>query len=108
MKLVIAIVNKEDSSALVQKLNKAGMMSTKLSTTGGFLRAGNVTLLIGTDDSRVDEVIAIITDCCSKRTQIINSASVLNAEQYFTSLPVEVTVGGATVFVIDVEKFLKV
>lgn len=108
MKLVIAIVNKEDSSALVQKLNKAGFMSTKLSTTGGFLRAGNITLLIGAADERVDEIIGIITDCCSKHTQIINSASVLNAEQYFTSLPVEVTVGGATVFVVDVEKFLKV
>ncbi|MDY4254550.1 MAG: cyclic-di-AMP receptor [Oscillospiraceae bacterium] len=108
MKLVIAIVNKEDSSALVQKLNKSGFMSTKLSTTGGFLRAGNVTLLIGAADERVDEIIGIITDCCSKHTQIINSASVLNAEQYFTSLPVEVTVGGATVFVVDVEKFLKV
>lgn len=108
MKLVIAIVSKEDSSALVQRLNKAGFMSTKLSTTGGFLRAGNVTLLIGTADERVDEVISVITDCCSKHSQIINSASVLNAEQYFTSLPVEVTVGGATVFVIDVEKFLKV
>lgn len=108
MKLVIAIVNKEDSSALVQRLNKSGFMSTKLSTTGGFLRAGNVTLLIGAADERVDEIIGIITDCCSKHTQIINSASVLNAEQYFTSLPVEVTVGGATVFVVDVEKFLKV
>ncbi len=108
MKLVIAIVNKEDSSALVQKLNKSGFMSTKLSTTGGFLRAGNVTLLIGAADERVDEIIGVITDCCSKHTQIINSASVLNAEQYFTSLPVEVTVGGATVFVVDVEKFLKV
>lgn len=108
MKLILAIVNKEDSSFLVQKLNKAGFMSTKLATTGGFLRAGNITLLIGTEEERVDEVIGIITDCCSKHTQIINSASVLNAEQYFTSLPVEVTVGGATVFVIDVDRFIKV
>ena len=108
MKLVIAIVNKDDSSALIQKLNKAGFMSTKLSTTGGFLRAGNITLLIGTEDERVDEISALITECCSKHTQIINSASVLNAEQYFTSLPVEVTVGGATVFVVDVDKFFQV
>lgn len=107
MKLVVAVVNKEDSSALVGKLNKAGFMSTKLSTTGGFLRAGNVTLLIGIEDERVDDCIGIMNECCSKRTQIINTATGNYAEQFFATLPVEITVGGATVFIIDVEKFIK-
>ena len=108
MKLIVAIISKEDSSTVVTRLNKAGLMSTKLSTTGGFLRAGNVTLLIGAEDSRVDEALKIITECCKKHTEIIQSSSIANAEQYFTALPVEITVGGATVFVLDVEKFLKV
>ena len=71
MKLIIAIVNKEDSSKLISNLNKAGFMSTKLSTTGGFLSAGNVTLIIGTEEEKVDDCIKIMEDCCSKRTQMV-------------------------------------
>ncbi len=107
MKLIIAVVNKDDSSLLTSKLNKAGFMSTKLSTTGGFLRAGNVTLLMGVEDEKVDECLAIMEECCSKRTQVVSTAAGNHADQFFTSLPVEITVGGATVFIVDVEKFIK-
>ena len=107
MKLVIAIVNRDDSGDVIHKLNKAGFMSTRLSTTGGFLRAGNVTLLIGTEEEKVDDVIAVLNECCSKRTEIVNTAAGNYAEQFFSTLPVEVTVGGATVFVLDVDRFIK-
>ncbi|MBQ7688190.1 MAG: cyclic-di-AMP receptor [Clostridia bacterium] len=107
MKLIIAIVNRDDSAAVAQRLTKAGFMSTRLSTTGGFLRAGNTTLLIGTDDEKVDDVLAILGECCSKRTEIINTATGNYAEQFFTTLPVEITVGGATVFILNVENFIK-
>lgn len=107
MKLIVAIVNKDDSAELIARLAKAGFMSTKLSTTGGFLRAGNVTLLIGTEEENVDKCIAIMKECCSKRTQVVSTAAGNHADQFFTSLPVEITVGGATVFVVDVEKFIK-
>ena len=107
MKLIIAIVNKDDSSDVTQQLTKAGFMSTKLSTTGGFLRAGNVTLLIGTDEEKVEKVLDILRECCSKRTEIINTTTGNYAEQFFTTLPVEITVGGATVFILDVDRFVK-
>lgn len=107
MKLIIAIVNKDDSADVAQQLTKAGFMSTRLSTTGGFLRAGNTTLLIGTDEEKVEDVLAIFRECCSKRTEIINTATANYAEQFFTTLPVEVTVGGATVFILDVDRFIK-
>ena len=107
MKLIIAIVNKEDSSKLISNLNKAGFMSTKLSTTGGFLSAGNVTLIIGTEEEKVDECIKIMEDCCSKRTQMVSTGAGSHMDQFFTSLPVEITVGGATVFVVDVDRFIK-
>lgn len=107
MKLIIAIVNKDDSSLLASNLSKAGFMSTKLSTTGGFLRAGNVTLLMGVEDEKVDECLGILEECCSKRTQVVSTAAGNHADQFFTSLPVEITVGGATVFIVDVEKFIK-
>lgn len=107
MKLIIAIVNKDDSSQLTVKLNKAGFMSTKLSTTGGFLRVGNVTLLIGVEDEKVDECLKIMEECCSRRTQMVSTAAGNHTDQFFTSLPVEITVGGATVFIVDVDKFIK-
>lgn len=107
MKLIVAIVNKDDSSALNTRLNKGGFMSTKLSTTGGFLRAGNVTFLIGLEADRVDECLEIMEECCSKRSQMVTTAAGHYAEQFFTTLPVEITVGGATVFIVDVERFIK-
>lgn len=107
MKLIIAIVNKDDSAGLTANLSNAGFMSTKLSTTGGFLKAGNVTLLIGVEDEKTDDCIKIIEECCSRRTQMISTAAGNHVDQFFTSLPVEITVGGATVFIVDVEKFIK-
>ena len=107
MKLVIAIVNKEDSGKLTAKLNEAGFMSTKLSTTGGFLKAGNVTFLIGVEADKVESCLDVMRDCCSKRTQMVSTGAGSHMDQFFTSLPVEITVGGATVFVVDVDKFVK-
>ena len=57
MKLIIAIVNRDDASAVTQTLTKNGFSSTRLSTTGGFLMAGNVTLLIGVDEEKVQTAI---------------------------------------------------
>lgn len=107
MKLIIAIVNKEDSSDLIHQLNKANFSSTKLATTGGFLRAGNITLLIGTEEARVEECLDIMRKCCSKHTQLINPASVNYADQVFSPSPVSVTIGGATVFVLEIDQFIK-
>ena len=107
MKLIIAIVNRDDSNDLTHKLNKAGFMSTRLSTTGGFLRAGNITLLIGTEEHNVPKVIEILRECCSQRSEIVTSATGNYSDHCFSSLPVEVKVGGATVFVVDVEQFIK-
>lgn len=107
MKLVIAIVNTADSSQLSSSLTKAGFGVTKLATTGGFLKQGNTTLLIGIDDDRLDEVLAVIKKRAGRRTEMqpIHSASAYPNIMAPTS--VETTVGGATVFVTDVERFEK-
>ena len=60
MKLVLAIVNKDDSGTVSSALTKEGFSVTKLATTGGFLMSGNTTFLVGIDDNRVEEVLAII------------------------------------------------
>ena len=106
MKLVTAIVNKEDSKAVCNELLRSHFYVTRLATTGGFLMAGNMTLMIGTEDERVDDCTACIPKCCKQRTEIVpGTASIgLGLE---SAMPIEVTVGGATVFVTNVERFEK-
>ncbi|MCI6175917.1 cyclic-di-AMP receptor [bacterium] len=106
MKLVTAIVNKEDSKAVCNELLKAKFYVTRLATTGGFLMAGNMTLMIGTEDERVDECIACISKCCKQRTEIVPGTASLGVGLEST-MPIQVTVGGATVFVANVERFEK-
>ncbi len=107
MKLVIGVVGSDDASAVLDALNKARFTATRLSTTGGFLRAGNVTLLIGVEDGSVPAVLNIFKDYSSKRTQYTAAAAPFAGDGFLAASPVEVTVGGATVFVLDVASFQK-
>lgn len=102
MKLILAIVNNEDSAVVSAALTKDGFSVTKLSTTGGFLMVGNTTFLIGTDDDRVELCKSIIAKHCCTRTH--KGASTESFGRGFSegALAGEVTVGGATVFVLDV------
>lgn len=106
MKLILAILSNEDAPAASNALNKNGFQVTKLATTGGFLRAGNTTLIVGCEDEKVDSAIEIIGEYSCKRTEIVPSTASYDIGRY-ASFPVEVTVGGATIFVLDVEKFVK-
>ncbi len=110
MKLIIAIVQDEDASRLINQLMKNGYGATKLATTGGFLRAGNTTLLIGVDDEKLQCVMDIIEHVCKSRKQMTTAPSVMGSMGNMpgiASYPVEVTVGGATVFVLSVDQFVK-
>ncbi len=104
MKLVIAIVNRDDANTVTQNLAKQGYYSTKLASSGGFLLAGNITLLIGVEKEKVQHVIDIIHEHSHSRKQLIPATSEMGMG-YMPTMPVEVTVGGATVFVVDVERF---
>ena len=111
MKLIIAVVQDEDASKLLSVLMQQGFGVTKLATTGGFLKAGNTTLLLGVEDSRLDEAIHTIESVCKSRKQISTVASSISggfSQNEYSSYPVEVTVGGATLFVLTVDQFLKV
>lgn len=109
MKLVIAIVQDDDSASLINKFTKEEFRVTKLATTGGFLRSGNTTLLVGVEDEDVDRVIGIIKNLCETRSQVVTSTSpIAGTTGVYVPYPVEVSVGGATVFVVDVDRFEKV
>ena len=110
MKLIIAIVQDEDSSKLVSKLMQDGFSVTKLATTGGFLKAGNTTLLLGVEEERMQDAIHLIETVCKSRKQITSAPAALAgmAHGEYTTYAVEVTVGGATMFILSIEQFLKV
>ena len=102
MKLVFAIVNNDDSHSVSSALTQGGYQATKLASTGGFLMAGNTTFMICSED-----VIQIISKHSHKRKQFVPNSASYGMSNY-TSFPVEVSVGGATIFVTNIERFEKV
>jgi len=109
MKLMIAIVHERDKQRVSDALLQAGHKFTVVASTGGFLRDGNTTLLIGAEENMVDEVIGAIRGCCPSRDEYVNQPppDALGAAGVMIN-PVKVTVGGAIVFVVDVEQFIRV
>ena len=107
MKLIIAIISSDDANKVQKALVGEKFFSTRLSTTGGFLRAGNVTFMIGTNDEKVPRVLEIIENQSKKRAKLVPN-TIVNEFGSFTALPIEVEVGGATVFVINVDQFIKI
>ena len=107
MKLIIAIIQDEDAGEVISHLNEAKFQVTRLSTKGGFLRSGNTTIMTGVEKERVEEALKIIEDNSKSRTQYATLPSSGGAMHGFLLAPIEVKVGGATVFVLDVEQFYK-
>ncbi|WP_300346570.1 cyclic-di-AMP receptor [Clostridium sp.] len=109
MKLVISIVQDDDALDLVDALNEKGYSVTKLATTGGFLKSGNTTLLAGVQKEKVDYVIDIIKEVCETRKGVVSApTSVSEPSGVYIPYPMEVQIGGATIFVVDVDKFVKI
>ena len=106
MKMIIAIVQSKDSNRLRRAFNDADIHMTQLSTTGGFLREGNATFLIGIEDQRVQEVLDVIKENAKSREQYVTSQMHMDVEGG-SAFPVKVRIGGATVFVLPVEDFIK-
>ena len=108
MKLLIAVIQGEDGSQTVQALSAAGISVTKLSSSGGFLQQGNLTLMIGLEADKVEAAIGLIRENCRERSRYMTPMPpMMEPGEFFMPFPVEVQVGGATVFVVDVERFVK-
>lgn len=104
MKLIIAIVNNEDSAVVAAVLTRNGFTVTKLSTTGGFLMVGNTTFLIGTEDDRVGLAKELIARHCSERVHNATTTESFGRGFEEGALDAKVKVGGATVFVLSVDE----
>ena len=107
MKLIIAIINNDDSLTVQSELVTKGYFVTKLSSTGGFLKQGNTTFLIGVEDQKVDPVISIIKENAHKRVISEPTMPTGMMGDFLTPVMVDVTIGGATIFVLPIESFVK-
>jgi uncharacterized protein YaaQ len=109
VKLIIAVVQGEDAQRAALALGDRGISSTRISSTGGFLQQGNVTLLMGVDESQVAVALEVIRENCKERSRYLMPAPPLaDPGEMFLAYPVEVQVGGATVFVVPVDSFEKI
>jgi len=106
MKLVIAVIQGKDVDRLLSGLVTEGFRATQVNSSGGFLRESNVTLLIGVNDDRVPRVREIIKENCHSRTHFVNPLMpIVEPGEALLPAPVEVPVGGATVFVVGIQRF---
>lgn len=106
MKLVLAIIEDNDAVALMDALIEHRFGATKLASTGGFLLRGNTTLMIGTEDERVDELVDLIRTICRRRKQVVPQPTGDIPSPVTT--PLEIDTGGATVFVLNLDRFEKI
>lgn len=106
MKLVMAVIQDKDSNRLSNALVREGFRATKLASTGGFLKSGNTTFMIGVEDERLEELIEIIKSNCKVRDQLVTPVSPMGGTtDSYIPFPVEVQVGGAAIFVMPVDRF---
>ena len=108
MKMITAIINYKDTNRVCQALAAKGFEHTRLATTGGFLRAGNTTVLMGVEDARLDEALEVIHQNCKRRKESVPEMPPADMPSgIYNQFPAEVMVGGAIVFVTEVQRFEK-
>jgi uncharacterized protein YaaQ len=109
MKLVMAIINSDDTRNVLDRLARRGFSATVTSTTGGFLRVGNTTIFCGVEDDKVEDVVSIFRESCPSRIQYVTPLPpVMEPGEVHIPTPVEKHMGGATIFVLDVAHFEKI
>ncbi|HET7676603.1 MAG TPA: cyclic-di-AMP receptor [Candidatus Limnocylindrales bacterium] len=109
MKLVVAIVHTEDAGPLVDALLAKEFRATRLHSSGGFLKQTNTSVLVGVEDDQVEPVLAIVRANCTSRTQVVNPMPpIMEPGEFYMPYPVEVELGGATVFVLPVDRFERI
>jgi uncharacterized protein YaaQ len=105
MQLILAIVQDEDAGPVIEALTAAGYRATRINTVGGFLRKGNATVLVGVEKPQLHRALLIIRDNCETRTEYFVPTAPGEVGEPYPLDPIQVQVGGATIFVLDVERF---
>jgi uncharacterized protein YaaQ len=108
MKLILAVIQNEDQDVLAAAMEAEGLSVTRIGSSGGFLRASNVTLMMAVEDRQVERVLILLGKHCRRRTKHLRpwSPGVEARERFPGAIPIEV--GGAAVFILDIERMEKI
>ncbi len=108
-KMCILVVSDSDANQLMKQIVEAGYSATKIGSTGGFLRRGSVTILSGVTDEQLEPLLDVVREVCHARKEFVPVQTLpFLGDGGFTAEPVEVRVGGAIVFVLEIERFERV
>ena len=108
-KMAILVVSDSDANQLMKRIVEGGYSATKIGSTGGFLRRGSVTIFSGVAEAELEPLLDIVREVCHARKEFVPVQTLpFLGDGGFTSEPVEVRVGGAIVFVLDIERFERV
>jgi uncharacterized protein YaaQ len=107
MKLLTVILQSEDAPTVVDALVRRGYRATRISTAGGFLHKSNETILLGIEDDQVDAALEILRENSQTRTQLFYPSPMMDLGAPIFVEPFDVLVGGATIFIMDVEQFIR-
>lgn len=106
MKLCMAVVHSRDKGRVADELTEAGFKFTIIGSTSGFLREGNTTFLVGIEDDQLAKLRCVIDTNCHLRDQMVDAGPMETGPQGgFIQSPIKVPVGGAILFVLNVEEF---
>ena len=109
-KLILAVLQGDDYADTVDELNRNGFFATMLSSTGGFLKKKSVTLMVGVEGEKMQQVLDILKLCAGKRQQLSYSDMSMSASgpnPAISMMPVPMNVGGVAVFIMDLEDIQK-
>ncbi len=110
-KLILAVISEDDYEAVIAKLQEEGFIATKLSSSGGFLRKKNYTVMIGVDEENRPKVIEILKENSSRRKQKIRRMPMpiagVRSMDSGASVEMEIDVGGVTVFTLPLDSIEK-
>ena len=108
MKLIVAIVHHDDAGGVVDSLLQHAYRTTRLQSSGGFLKKSNATILVGVDDTAVDDVISIIRANCRSRSQVDAPPPSSGSSSTSVMRPRQVDLRAAIVFVVPIDQFDRV
>ena len=108
MKFVIAIVQDYDCDRLLRAIAASNLRATRIASTGGFLRTGNTTVLMGVEDDQVRTCLSLIRQNCQSRVEVQLDSSSPEYVEWFPAGIHEVTVGGAVVFILPVRRMERI
>jgi uncharacterized protein YaaQ len=102
-RLMMVVLQSQDVDNAIEALSNAGLITTLLASTGIFLGSRNTTVLIGLSAGQEVEAVKILSETCRRRVEYV--ATPLEGAPFHLPLTTPVTVGGATVFTLEVERY---